>query len=137
MGALQVQNVAPNKNIDGAYTALFEERGASGPTKNKVIQLGENNGTQLLAIAACEQCFPAVYSYKKNLSEQFGKAVFYNASGLYVLSYDNDSFVIVMPSLKAGEDFSYHNFYSKRASKAESMTKDSIEKYATKLLDLL
>ncbi len=136
-GVVQAQNKPSKAHIDGAYTALVAERGASGPTKNKVIQLVENNGTQMLAVAACAKCFPALYTYKPKMSKQFGKPVFYNSMGLYLLTYDQESFVIVMLDLTFKENFSYHNFYSKSNEKVKTMSKKKVEAYAIKLLDYL
>ena len=137
LGTLYAQSIAPSKSIDGAYTTLFEERGVSGASNNKLIQLVENNGTQMLAVATCEQCFPAVYTYNKELSEQFGKAIFNNNMGFYAISYDSESFAIVMLSTTADENFSYYNFYSKSKSKVSAMTTEKIDAYSIKLLDLL
>ncbi|MDO1501447.1 hypothetical protein Q2T40_15030 [Winogradskyella maritima] len=113
------------------------ERGTSGPSKDKVIQLVENNGMLMLAVAACEKCFPALYTYKSDLSKQFGKSVFNNSMGFYAVSYDGNSFVVFLPSLSAEKDFEFSNFYSKETSKLKFLTKKKVEEYATKLLDLL
>ena len=124
-------------NYDGHYTALFEEGGPTGPTTDKVIQLVENNNMQMLAVAACDKCFPALYTYRPDLSEKFGKAVFQNSLGLYVLAYESSGFIVAMPSLNMDEEFSYVNLYDKNMIKVKTMTKEKIEAYVLPLLDLL
>lgn len=134
---VQGQSRLSSEKVNGAYIALEAEKGSNGPTKNKVIELAENNGTQILAIAACETCFPAIYTFNQNLSEQFGKPVFTNSMGIYSIVYDDKSFVVVVPSLKLEENFSFLNFYSKDKDLLLKMTKNKIEKYAIGLLDFL
>lgn len=130
------QEITPEA-INGTYHLFMEERGVSGPTKTKLIQFGENNGTKLLAIAACEKCMPAIYTYQEAESEQIGIPVFFNSTGLYVFGYDTDSFVTVMVTSKLGDktwaNFAFSNFYSKSKSKVETITKSKIEAYAIKL----
>ncbi len=131
------QELLPTKAIDGSYKALKAEKGPSGLTKDKVIQLAENNGTKMLAVASCEKCYPAMYSYNKALSEEFGTTVFMNSFGILALRYDSESLVVVAPSLKMGENFSFYNFYSKNQTKVSAMSKEEIEKYELPILDLL
>ena len=126
VGVFYGQDVAETKNVDGMYHLLFVERDGA---KNKVIQLAENNGSKILAIAACAKCMPALYAYEPEESERIGKPVYFNKIGLYVITYDSESFVIVMLSAKEGEDFSYLNFYSKNQATVKSMTKEKIANY--------
>ncbi len=130
------QEITP-ETVNETYHLFMEERGVSGPTKTKFIEFGENNGTKLLAIAACEKCMPAIYTYQENDSKRLGVSVFFNSTGLYVFQYDMDSFVIVMATSKLGDSawskFAFSNFYSKTKSKADSITKAEIEAYAIKL----
>ncbi|MEE9363635.1 MAG: hypothetical protein V3U92_13635 [Cellulophaga sp.] len=105
---------------------LFIERDGA---KKKLIQLAENNGSKILAIAACAKCIPALYAYEPEESERIGKPVYFNKIGLYVITYDAESFAIVMLSAKEGEDFSYLNFYSKNQATVKSMTKEKIANY--------
>ena len=131
------QNAPKKETINGTYHLLFEERGNNGPSKQRHIELIENNGVQMLTVLECEGCFPAVYTYNAELSNQFGKTVFANSMGLYALAYDKSSLAIVVPSLKPEEAFSYVNFYSMSKLTAEKMTIQKIEKFALKLLDFL
>ena len=134
--AFAQQEITP-ETVNGTYHLFMEERGVSGPTKTKLIQFGENNGTKLLAIAACEKCMPAIYTYQEKDSKRLGVSVFFNSTGLYVFEYDADSFVIVMATSKLGDSpwskFAFSNLYSKTKSKANSITKTEIEAYAIKL----
>ena len=126
-----------SESVNGTYHLFMAERGVPKPTKTKLIQFGENNGTKLLAVAACEKCMPAVYTYQETESKRLGVPVFFNSTGLYVFKYDKDSFVIVMVTSKLGDNpwtnFTFSNFYSKTKSKADSITKAEIEAYAIKL----
>jgi len=124
-----VQSQTLSNSIDGAYTALFAERGS----KDKLIQLSENRGIQMLAIAACEQCLPMIFTYNKELSHKIDNAVFNNNVGYYVYSYDEQSFIIFMVSGQAGQDFMFINFYSKNPSKVATMTRKKLEVAAQKL----
>ncbi|WP_394748957.1 hypothetical protein [Spongiimicrobium salis] len=137
LNGLSAQNVLSSNAIDGAYVALVAEKGPSGPTKDKVIQLAENNGTTMLAVAACERCFPAMYTYNKTLSEQFGNTVFMNSFGIYALQYDTNSFVVVVPSLSLNENFSFYNFYTKKKEELTKIDQKKIEAFALPLLDYL
>lgn len=134
---LTAQNITPSKNINGTYHLLIPEKGVSGKTKKMLIQLGENNGTQMLAVAACKQCFPAIYTYKPELSKKFKKPVFYNSMGYYVITYDKDSFILFVIAISADDDFRYINFYSKDQSKVKTMTKAKMEEYASTILDFI
>lgn len=131
------QSVAPSNSINGAYHLFTPEKGQGGKTKNMIVELMENNGTKMLGVAACKRCFPAVYTYKAEISKEFGKPVFHNSSGFYVATYDADSFVIFMPMVNGNSYFRYVNFYSKTQAKVQAMNKSSIEKYAMTLLEIL
>ncbi len=132
------QKGMPTEAINGEYHLLEAERGLKNqPTKNKLFQFGENNGTKLLAIAACEKCMPAVYTFQEEDTKRLGVPVFFNSTGLYALGYDSNSFVIVMVTSKIEggnwSKFMFSNFYSKSKSKVAGMTKAKAEAYATEL----
>lgn len=137
VGLTSIAQQLPNDSINGIYHLLKQEKGPSGKTNKMLIELAENNGTKMLAVAACEKCYPAIYTYKPELSKQFGKPVFYNSSGIHVLKYDNDSFIICMAAISIDKDFNYINFYSKSKSKVEAMTTKQMEAYANKILDYI
>lgn len=134
--SLQAQE-APSQSVNGLYHLFTPEKGPSGKTDKMLIELAENNGTKMLTVAACEKCYPAIYTYKPELSKQFGKPVFYNSSGIHVLKYDDDSFIICMVAISIEKDFNYINFYSKNKSKVDSMSISKMEKYASQILDYL
>lgn len=134
--SLQAQE-APSQSVNGLYHLFTPEKGPSGKTNKMLIELAENNGTKMLAVAACEKCYPAICTYKPELSKQFGKPVFYNSSGIHVLKYDNESFIICMAAISIDKDFNYINFYSKSKSKVEAMTTKQMEAYANKILDYI
>lgn len=123
--------------INGSYHLFEAERGVNNKsTKTKLIEYGENNGIKLLAVAACEKCIPAVYTYKKEESIQMERPVFFNSSGLWVVKYDDESFVIFMPDPAAGSDSEklyISNFYSKSKFKVENMTKAKIKDFVLNL----
>ena len=124
------QNEQPTEAINGTYHLMDSERGiGSKQTKTKLFQYGSWGEEKVLVVAACERCSPAMYKYQKEESEAMGVPVFYNAIGLYMITYDNESFVMMVPANKKSKDwtdFTYSNFYSKNITKAEAMTKQKI-----------
>ncbi|MDO5979901.1 hypothetical protein [Flavivirga spongiicola] len=117
-----------DKTLDGTYHLLFEERGIT----TKHIQFVEKNDAKMLLIASCEKCFPAMYQYRPEESESIGQSVFY-AMGIFIISYDAESFIAVVPSLDENTAFAFSNFYSKNKTTLKMMTKEKIEAYASKL----
>ena len=134
---LFAQTDKPTSKMDGSYHLLESERGLNNqPTKTKLVQLVENNGVQMLAIAACEKCIPAIYTYKAEDSETLDRHTYFNSMGIFVTQYDNESFVAFMPNPNSTSEADYllfSNFYSKSKSKVESMTKAKIKNYVLNL----
>ena len=131
----QAQNAKLVERFNGTYHLLEAERGINNkPTKTKLVQFGKNNNAQLLAIAACEKCLPAVYTYQEKESETYKMPLFLNSMGLYVIPFDKESFVIVLVDKKLGDGnwskFGFSNFYSKNKGTVSKMTKQKIEKFA-------
>lgn len=131
----QAQSHMATTAINGTYQLMEAERSAKGPTKQKLMEYGEVNGQKMLAASACKQgCVPAVYSYQEELSQQFGKPVFFNSYGIYMITYDDDSFISCAPGTPLGEkpwqSFSYINFYSKDASKVGEMSRQKAIDFA-------
>ncbi|CAM1354371.1 hypothetical protein [Tenacibaculum insulae] len=131
--ALFSQN-EPTEAINGKYYLLEAENGIGREqTKEKLFQFGMFGKDKVLAIAACpKKCMPAIYKYKEDESKQLGFPVFYNDYGLFVFTYDKDSFVIVKMSNKkdaGATDFSFSNFYSKSKAKVATMTKEKIKDF--------
>ncbi len=107
--------------------------------KQQFLQIGENNGVKILAMASCKQCFPAAYTYNPEASKTSGKSV-YGTAGIYVIPYDNNSYVSVAPKTPAvalgdgiWETFLYANFFSSDKSKVDAMTKNKTEAWAINL----
>lgn len=126
------QSAIPSKAINGTYHLLEAERGV----KTKIFEYGEHNATKLLLIAACKQCIPGTYTYQKDASEELGRAVFYNSSGLYVFQYDDESFVMIMLNVTEDvewTDFYFSNFYSKNKAKVKAMSKEKIKAFILKI----
>ncbi|MBC8753916.1 hypothetical protein H2O64_04490 [Kordia sp. YSTF-M3] len=128
---LSAQSSNPTESINGTYHLLEAERGVN----TKYFEFGEHNAVKLLLIAACKQCVPGSYKYQKEASEELGIAVFYNATGLYVFQYDEESFVMIMihPKAESWTDFYFSNFYSKNKSKVVVMSKEKIKAFIIKI----
>lgn len=132
------QHEMPSNKNNGSYSLLEPERGIhSKPTSTKFFEFGENNGINLLAIAACEKCIPAIYTYQETQSKRLGIPVFFNKMGFYVFGYKNNSFIIVLVSSELGKkawtDFSFINFYSKDKSQINTISKQKITQYVIDL----
>ena len=134
---LCAQSKEPTKAIDGKYYLMTAEKGiGSKMTKEKLFQYAKWGNDKVLVVAACQRCSPAMYKYKKEDSDAFGTPVFYNAVGLYMITYDDESFVMMVPANKNSKDwtdFTYSNFYSKNKTKADAMTKQKIVEFISTL----
>jgi hypothetical protein len=122
------------------YHLLEAVRSAKdGTTKTVILEEGDNKGTKVLVIAACESgCMPAMYTFQDEPTATLGKKIYYTTAGIYVMQYDDNSWVSVMPTNELlGQDvfdkFGYSNFYSADASKVKGMTKVKAEAYAIEL----
>ncbi|CAL2089661.1 conserved protein of unknown function [Tenacibaculum sp. 190524A02b] len=107
--------------------------------KENIIQIGNNNGTELFVMASCKKCMPAVYQHNKEASDILGKKV-YGTSGIYVLPYDENSYVAVAPkaplvALGQGiwKTFYYTNFFSTDKNKVSTMTTEKVTEWAIAL----
>lgn len=136
-GLTAVAQQPNNTTINGIYHLFTPEKGPSGPTKKMIIELAEKNNTKMLAVAACKGCYPAIYTYKPTLSKQFKKPIYYNSSGIHVLTYDDNSFIICVLSTSTEKKINYINFYSKSKSKVDAMTTKKTKAYASKILAYL
>lgn len=127
------QNEKPTEAINGTYYLMAAEKGiGSKMTKEKLFQYTSWGNDKVLIVAACEKCSPVMYKYNKEESEAIGVPVFYNAVGLYMITYDDESFVMLVPANKNSKDwtdFTYSNFYSKNKAKADAMTKQKIVEF--------
>jgi len=131
--ALPAQNLDEMKAWNGTYYLMTGERSVV-PNKQqatkKELEIGENNGTILLATSECDKCTPSVFTYQKEISVKLEKPVFFNSMGLYMIPVDEDSFVYYMTAVKLGtgvwKSFYFMNYYSKDESKAKGMTNDKL-----------
>ena len=134
---LFAQHKTPTEALTGTYYLLESERGIGNEqTNTKVAQYGKWGDDNVMAVAACEKCMPAIYKYKKEYSEELNTAVFYNDYALFLIFYDEESFIIMKPSNKedaAFTDFSFSNFYSKNMKKVNVMTQKIIKEFVIKL----
>ncbi|MDW3209905.1 MAG: hypothetical protein R8N23_08565 [Reichenbachiella sp.] len=133
------QSYIPSTGLDGKYYLMTPERSPKGgTTQEMLVQYVERNGQKMLVAAACEDgCTPMVFSYQPAPSESLGVPVFYNSFGYYMISYEGDSFLSVIPDTQLGKDIwrsiRYSNFYSKDAEKSSVMTSDKISEIAISL----
>lgn len=127
------QNTNPTEALNGTYHLLDSERGIGNKqTFTKLFQYGKWGEDYVMAVAACSKCMPAIYKYHKEYSDDMKTAVFFNDVGLFLIAYDTESFVMMMPSKKEGatwSDFSFSNFYSKNKMKVTGMSKQKIKEY--------
>lgn len=96
------------------------------------LEEGELNGLKVIAING------GMFTLQDEPSATLGKKIYYTTAGIYVMQYDDNSWVSVMPTNELlGQDvfdkFGYSNFYSADASKAKGMTKVKAEAYAIEL----
>ena len=131
------------KSEKGTYHLLEAERlPAGGTTKTLAITVDKypNTEEKVLVITACPKgCASGVYNYKEELSTELGINVYFISAGIYVMQYDDNSYVSVMPSQKEVlgvmpfNKFAFTNFYSTDALKVKGMTKVKAEAYAVKM----
>jgi len=121
------------------YYLLEAERSPKGgTTKTIILEEGDNKGTKVMVIAACKSgCVPAIYTYQSEPSKTLGKKIYFNTAGIYIMQYDENSFVSVMPTKQLGkapfDKFVFSNFYSKDAKKVKTITKAKAEAYAIRI----
>lgn len=130
------QEIDPEE-INGSYIAKFEEKGALRPTPERKITLALKDDQPILSVIMCIECFPATFTYDEKLSEGFGKAVFKNSLGIYMIVYNEKGFAVVIPDTNNPETFSFVNLYTRSKRDYETVTKAQISKYAESLLDMI
>ena len=134
---LFAQNENPTEALNGTYHLLEAERaGGNKQTKIKIFEYGKFRDDNVIAVAACQKCMPAIYKYKEEYSKDLKTAVFYNDIGLFLIAYDKESFIMMMPSKKEGAewaDFAFSNFYSKNKAKVAAMSQQQIKAYIIKI----
>jgi hypothetical protein len=127
--AINKPSTSSKGTTKGAITFHLMEA-ERGKTKVQAEE-GELNGKKIIAING------APYTYQDEPSKMLGKKIYFTTAGIYVMQYDDNSWVSVMPDKQLGKapfgKFVFSNFYSSDASKAKSMTKAKAEAYATEL----
>ena len=125
------------QDIEKIHLLTPERSLLKGTTSEKLLQLGDMNGQAVLVISECEKgCTPAMYKKQEKESKLAGKNIYFNVYGLYVISYNEKSYITVAPKpfteLGKGEwkEFSFMNFYSTDQSELKEMTEEKIADYA-------
>jgi len=118
----------------GLYYLATPERGKT----EMHIGFGNNNGISIMGITACKQgCPVAVYQYQQEPSETLGVPVFFNSSGLYVIRYDAESFIVVQPDGLLGRKVwsrtGHINLYSKNKTTVTGTSREQLVGYAMDL----
>lgn len=120
------------ESVMGTYHLGIPERGQ----QQVDITYGDMKGKTVIAVAPCVRCPPAIYSYLKKESNILNIPVF-TTNGLYLIQYNNDSFVVVQPDSILGEKawsiISHLNIYSKNETTASTLSRTKIEQFAIKI----
>lgn len=123
---------------DGYHLLEAERSPKGGTTKTLIIQEGDDKGQRVMVSKACSDgCTPLVYRHQEEPSKTLGVPVFFNSAGMYLIGYDAESFVVIMPTTQLGkapfEKFRFSNFYSKNSGTVKTMTKVKAEAYAIEM----
>jgi hypothetical protein len=119
-------------SVNGEYYLGVPERG-----KSKVLmQYGQLGNKTVIAVAACQSCPPAVYSFQQEPSKTLGTPVFMT-SGLYLIPLNENSFVLVQPDgllgRKVWSKIGHANLYTRDQQAAANFDRASVEKFAIDL----
>jgi len=121
---VQALELSP-ENVNGIYQLAIPERSAGGPTQKLQVEYGEMNGQKMMATQACPRCPAAGYKLQDDASNELGRPVFFNAMGIYLIAYDENTFVSVMADAplgkKAWSKIVYANVYSKQGTPTISL----------------
>lgn len=89
--------------VNGVYQLAIPQRSAAGQTQKLKVEFGEMNGQKILATSACARCPGAGYKMQNEASRELGRPVFYNSMGIYIIAYDENTFVAVMADAPLGK----------------------------------
>lgn len=122
-----------SENSKGLYYLGTAERGKT----QKNIGIGDLKGTPVVGVSDCKKgCPMALYQYQEKESQETGKTIYFGA-GLYLIEYDSESLIMVMPNSKLGHkpwtSFKFSNIYSKNSQKAKATSKSEIENFAKQI----
>ena len=116
--------LTPEK-VNGIYLLATPERSVGGQTQKLQIEFGDMNGQKILATQACPRCPAAGYKLKSEISKELGRPVFFNSMGIYIIAYDDNTFVSVMADGELGKmiwsEITYTNVYSKQGTPTISL----------------
>jgi len=122
--AAQAFELTPEK-VNGVYLLAIPERSAAGQTKKLQIEFAEMNGQKVMATQACPRCPAAGYKLQDEVSKELGRPVFFNSMGIYIIAYDDNTFVSVAADGELGKmawsEISYVNIYSKQGTPTISL----------------
>lgn len=125
-------NAEMTEALNGTYYLGVPERGA----KQVLLQYGQLGEKRVIAVAACQKCPPAVYSFQAEPSQVLGVPVFMTA-GLYLIRFDQESFILVQSDGALGrkiwDKIGHTNIYSKNVSKTQSVSRSTIQAFAIDL----
>lgn len=108
------------EGVNGVYHLATPERSAAGNTNKLQIEYGELNGQKMLATRACPRCPAAGFKMQMEETKELGRPVFFNSMGIYIIAYDENTFVSVMADAQLGKKewstITYANVYSKQGT---------------------
>jgi hypothetical protein len=122
--AVQALDLTPEK-VNGIYQLAIPERSAAGQAQKLQVELGEMNGQQYLATQACPRCPAAGFKMLEEQTKELGRPVFFNSIGIYIITYDANTFVSIMADGELGKKvwstITYANVYSKQGTPTISL----------------
>ena len=122
--AAQALELTPEK-VNGIYLLAIPERSSAGQTQKLQVEFGEMNGQKIMATQACPRCPAAGYKLQNDATKELGRPVFFNSMGIYIIAYDENTFVSVMADgqlgKKAWSKIAYANVYSKQGTPTISL----------------
>ena len=122
--AAQAFELTPEK-VNGIYLLATPERSAAGQTKKLQVEYGDMNGQKVLVTKACPRCPAAGYKLQEEATNELGRPVFFNSMGIYIIAYDDNTFVSVMADAELGKKawstITYANVYSKQGTSTISL----------------
>ncbi len=122
--APQALELIPEK-VNGIYQLAIPERSAAGQTQKLQVEFGEMNGQKIMATQACPRCPAAGYKLLTEPTNELGRPVFFNSMGIYIIAYDENTFVSVMADGQLGKKvwskITYANVYSKQGTPTISL----------------
>lgn len=111
--------------VNGVYQLAIPERSAAGQTQKLQVEFGEMNGQKMLATRACPRCPGAGFKLLDEATKELGRPVFFNSMGIYIIAYDENTFVSVMADGELGKKvwstIAYANVYSKQGTPTISL----------------